>query len=66
MYQGINQGIRGLFAGSLFCIGRAGFARPDMYMACSYEIDIRVDFWARKASHLASLFPPCENTLKEL
>src|SRR3954452_25631763 len=31
-----------------FCIGRAGFAPPDMYMACSQEIDICGDFCGKE------------------
>ena len=38
-------------------MGRAGFARPDMYILCSQNIDIHVNFYARKTSHLISLFP---------
>jgi len=53
MYQGIGGRLQAVF----LHWGRAGFARLDMYMVCSQDIDIRVNFRTRKTSHLTSLFP---------
>ena len=48
MYQGIGGRLQAV----IFCIGGVlDFARKDMYMVCYQDIDIHVNFRARKTSH---------------